>query len=142
MIIREPDKAKQLVCFDGLLLEGRNGYRNVWPTDIDGYIQLDVENLFILIELKYRPRFEGEMKYGQSNALVKLADAVGENCYVLLAEHEDTDTSKPIMVKDALVTRIYRGSMGWIDWNKTVKATVESIIKARKDVKAIWQKRR
>lgn len=135
MIIREPEKAKQLVLFDGLRFEGRNGYRNVWPTDIDGYIQLDVENLFFLLELKYK----GGMKYGQSSALTKLADAVGENCYVLLAEHDAGDPSKPIMVKDAVVKRIYRGCMGWIPYNKPVVNTVETIINARKDVQRIWK---
>lgn len=136
MIIREPEKAKQLVCFDGLKFEGRNGYRNVWPTDIDGYIQLDVENLFFLLELK----FKGGMKYGQQSALTKLADAVGENCYVLLAEHDDADPSKPIMVRRAVVKRIYRGRMGWLDWDRSVKETVEAIIKSRKDVQKIWKR--
>lgn len=136
MIIREPAKAKQLVCFDGLYLEGRNGFRNVWPTDIDGYIQLDVENLFLFLELKYI----GGMKYGQSSALTKLADAIGENAYVLLAEHDVKDPSKPIMAKDAQVKRIYRGKMGWIDGYTTVKGTVDAIIKVRKEVKGKWNK--
>lgn len=136
MIIREPAKAKQLVCFDGLYLEGRNGFRNVCPTDIDGYIQLDVENLFLFLELKYI----GGMKHGQSSALTKLADAIGENAYVLLAEHDVKDPSKPIMAKDAQVKRIYRGKMGWIDGYTTVKATVDAIIKVRKEVKEKWQK--
>ena len=135
MIIREPEKAKQLVCFDGLLLEGRNGYRNVWPTDIDGYIQLDVENLFVLIELKYK----GGMKYGQASALTRLADAVGENCYVLLAEHDVSDPAEKILVKDAMVKRIYRGRMGWITYYRTVKDTLDTIIKARKEVKNVWK---
>lgn len=137
MIIREPAKAKQLVCFDGLYLEGRNGFRNVWPTDIDGYIQLDVENLFLFLELKYI----GGMKYGQSSALTKLADAIGENAYVLLAEHDVKDPSKPIMAKDAQVKRIYRGKMGWIDGYTSVKGTVDAIIKVRKEVKGKWQKK-
>lgn len=137
MIIKEPAKAKQLVCFDGLYLEGRNGFRNVWPTDIDGYIQLDVENLFLFLELKY----VGGMKYGQSSALTKLADAIGENAYVLLAEHDVKDPSRPIMAKDAQVKRIYRGKMGWIDGYMTVKSTVDAIIKVRKEVKGKWQKK-
>lgn len=139
MIIREPEKAKQLVCFDGMKFEGRNGYRNVWPTDIDGFIQLDVENLFILLELKYAPKFD-EMKKGQNKALTRLADAVGENCYVLLAEHNVTDPQKPILVKDAIVTKIYRGCMGWIPYNTPVGETVERIIRARKETKGIWKK--
>ena len=140
MIIREPEKAKQLVCFDGLTLEGRHGYRNVWPTDIDGFIQLDAENLFILIELKFEPKFDGNMKYGQSRALTRLADAVGENCYVLIAEHNIADPAKAIMVKDAQVTRIYRGCMGWIETRSTVKSTVENIVRVRKEVKDKWKR--
>ena len=139
MIIREPAKAKQLICFDGLRFEGRNGFRNVWPTDIDGYIQLDAENLFFLLELKYAPKYDG-VKKGQAGALTRLADAVGENCYVLIAEHEVTNPKDPIMVRDAIVKKIYRGRLGWIDWNKPVKDTVEAIIKARKEIKGIWKK--
>ena len=135
MIIRDPAKAKQLVCFDGLYLTGRNGYRNIWPTDIDGYIQLDVENLFIFLELKYK----GGMKDGQERALTRLADAVGENAYVLLAEHDVSDPDKPIMVKDAEVKKIYRGGMGWIEGYTTVKAVVEQIIRARREVKERWK---
>ena len=136
MIIREPAKAKQLVCFDGLYLTGRNGYKNVWPTDIDGFIQLDVENLFIFLELKYK----GGMKYGQSNALTKLADAIGENAYVLLCEHDVKDPESPIMAKDAEVKRIYRGKMGWLDGYTTVQKTVEAIVKVRKEVKEQWKR--
>lgn len=135
MIIKEPEGATQLACFDGLFFAGRNGYVNVWPTDIDGYMQLDRENLFFLFELKYK----GGMKDGQARALTKLADAVGENCYVLLIVH-GTEPPKPIMVKDATVVRIYRGNMGWIDFNKPVKETIETIIKARKEVKEAWTK--
>ena len=136
MIIREPDKAKQLVCFDGMRFEGRQGYAKVWPTDIDGYIQLDREKLFFLLELKYK----GGMKYGQQSALTKLADAVGENCYVILAEHH-SDLPEPIMVKDAVTTAVYRGTLGWLERpiGLNVKDTVETIVHARREVLNTWK---
>ena len=136
MIIKEPQKAKQLVCFDGLYLEGRNGHMNVWPTDIDGFIQLDFENLFIFLELKFG---NSTMKYGQQKALTSLADAIGENAYVLLVEHNIKNPKTPIIVKDALVRSIYRGKMGWITCNETVQETVGKIIKVRKDVLKAWK---
>ena len=137
MIIKEPEKAKQLVCFDGLTLQGRHGYNNVWPTDIDGYIQLDVENLFIFLELK----FKGGMKYGQDKALTRLADAIGENAYVLLAEHDVADPRRPIMAKDAIVIRIYRGRMGWYETAGTVKSIIDKMITQRREVRQLWKTR-
>ena len=135
MIIKSQENAKQLVCFDGLYLTGRTGRKNVWPTDIDGFIQLDAENLFIFLELKYK----GDMKTGQSTALTRLADAIGENSYVLLAVH-DTQAPKPVLAKDAEVKRIYRGSMGWIEGHSvSVKRTVEHIVEARKEVLEAWR---
>lgn len=44
--------AKQLISFEGMKYDGRNGYKNVTPTDVDGFMQLDVENCFIFFELK------------------------------------------------------------------------------------------
>lgn len=105
------EKASQLVKFDGLLYKGKSGALTVTPTDIDGLIQLDVENCIILFELKY----QGGMPEGQKQAYSKLCDAIeggGVNCVVFLAEHE-TDYPAPIMAKDARVTEVYRKESGW-----------------------------
>lgn len=98
--------AKQIVSFDGMKFEGRNGKLNVTPTDIDGYIQLDKENLFIFFELKH----DGGMSAGQSDALTRLCDAIQASkkfgCIVLLAVH-NTPHDKPIIAKDAIVRCAY-----------------------------------
>lgn len=64
--------AKQLVSFEGMKYKGRMGYNNVTPTDIDGFIQLDVWNCFIFFELKKY----GVPPDGQGCALSNLVDAV------------------------------------------------------------------
>ena len=78
--------AKQLVSYGGLVFKGKTGHYNVTPTDIDGLIQLDNENCFIVIELKH----SGDAPEGQKKALQNLAAAIrkgGSNCVVILAEH-------------------------------------------------------
>lgn len=99
------DFAKQVVSFDGLLFRGRNGISNVTPTDIDGMVQLDKENCFVIFELKY----SGGMPTGQSTALTKLCDAIqagGTNCVLIVAIH-NTPYPKPIIAKDAKATCAY-----------------------------------
>lgn len=98
--------AKQLVSFDGLKFNGRNGIANVTPTDIDGLVQLDNENCFIFFELKH----SGDVPSGQSDALTKLVDAVqagGTNCVLFVAIHQ-TEFPETIMAKDSIVDRYYR----------------------------------
>lgn len=97
--------ADQVVSFDGMLFTGRNGVRNVTPTDIDGVVQLDNENCLILFELKH----SGGVPFGQSSALAKIADAVERgdtHCIVVVATH-NTPYPETIMAKDAKVVWIY-----------------------------------
>lgn len=98
------EAAKQIVSFDGMKFTGKQGYKNVTPTDIDGFIQLDNENTFIFFELKY----SGGMPRGQAHAYEKLCDAIekgGASCAVFLAEHDIKNGT--IMAKDAIVTFVY-----------------------------------
>lgn len=105
--------AKQIVSFDGLRFMGRNGLCNVTPTDVDGLVQLDKENCFILFELKH----SGDMSTGQESALTKLCDAIqagGTNCIVFMAVH-NTPYPEPIIAKDAVVKRVYWNGRWYID---------------------------
>ena len=98
---------KQLVSFEGMEYEGRSGFTSVTPTDIDGYLQFDNGNIFILYELKYKNRRKDNS--GQERALKSLADTVsrgGGCCLVIFAEHE-TPYPEPIIAKDAKVTEAY-----------------------------------
>lgn len=97
--------AKQLVSFEGMKYRGRSGYRNVTPTDIDGFIQLDENNCFIFFELKR----SGIPSVGQGSALTSLVDAVsksGSNCVLFVAQH-DEQSENTIIAKDSIVNRIY-----------------------------------
>lgn len=99
--------AKQLVSFDGMVYQGRNGVKNVSPTDIDGYIQLDDGHINIIFELKHKG---GVLPKGQRDALTKLIDDL--NCstvatnILIVAEHNN-DVGSKIIAKDATVKEYY-----------------------------------
>lgn len=123
--------ARQLVSFDGMRYEGRCGLENVTPTDIDGYIQLDLHNIFIIFELKHI----GIPSDGQKNALVKMVDALRHdkknNAVLFIAEH---NTDGMIIAKDAIVTKAYwRGR--WFDGvnGLTLDASIRKYIQFIRD---------
>ena len=102
--------AKQLVSFEGMRFRGREGKMNVTPTDIDGLVQLDIENCVIFFELK----FKDGMPSGQKRALESICDAVadgGRNSVVFLATH-DVPEGQTIIAKDA-ETRSYYWKGEW-----------------------------
>lgn len=97
--------AKRLVSFEGMKYKGRSGYRNVTPTDIDGFIQLDESNCFIFFELKK----SGFPPVGQGSALTNLVDAVsksGAKSVLFVAQH-DEENETTIIAKNSIVRRLY-----------------------------------
>lgn len=105
------DCAKQLISFEGLKFRGRNGVYNVTPTDIDGYVQLDIENCVIFFELKYT----GKVSEGQGSALSRLCDAVqagGMHCALIVAVHS-VPLPNVIIAKDAIVKTVYWKGKWW-----------------------------
>ena len=133
-MFQDESHAKQLISFQGMLYEGCDGKRNVTPTDIDGYIQLDNYDIFILFELK---KF-GPPSYGQGHAYAKMIDGLqdgGKNAVLIVAEHNTKD--QVIMAKDAVVTFIYVDGK----WHKiakkfsldeAIRRYIESVNKKRK----------
>lgn len=90
-ILQKPDKARQLLLFDGMELEGQCGVKNVTPTDVDAYIQLQVKDAFIFIESKLRG---SEIARGQKLALTSLVDGLCDakkNAILLHVEHDIED---------------------------------------------------
>lgn len=88
-----------------MLFKGRNEILNVSPTDIDGYIQLDKNNIFIFFELKHH----GEPSCGQKTALTAMVDTLRRgrgNAVLIIAKH-NTPANQMIMARDAVVTRTY-----------------------------------
>lgn len=101
---------KQLVLFDGMKYFGSNGYQNVTPTDIDGFIQLDKENAYIFFELKY----EGDLPSGQKRAYVNLVKTInkgGGRAVLFVAEHNSHE--QMINASTAICTKMYNGN-GWV----------------------------
>ena len=120
-------KAKQLVSFEGMLFNGRNGVKNVTPTDIDGFIQLDRENCFIFFELKY----SGDAPEGQISALEKAATAIqdgGRECAVFIAVH-NTPHTKTVKARDATVIKtFYSGKWYREPKGRTLQEMIERFI--------------
>lgn len=121
--------ARQLVSFEGMLYEGRQGKLNVSPTDIDGFIQLDKPNCFIFFELKK----QGSPPVGQGAALMRLVDAVeksGAKSVLFIARHGTSDT---IVAKDAKLAEAYWHHR-WIQQfhSVTLGDAIESFIRSAK----------
>ena len=108
---------KQPISFEGMVFQGRYGTMNVSPTDIDGLIQLDIVDCFILFELKYK----GSSSYGQAHAFASLVDAIsagGKNAVLFIAEH-NAKQNEIIYAKDSIVKQIYFEG----NWVKQMKTT-------------------
>ena len=103
--IQSVEFMKQPTDFSGMLFEGQKGYMNVTPTDVDGFVQLEKEQIFIFFELKY----SGDMPDGQKIALCSLVDALdkgGYNTTLILAVH-GTKAPEAIKAKNARVVKCY-----------------------------------
>lgn len=96
---------RQPTDFSGMLFEGASGYKTVTPTDIDGFTQLDKDNIYMFFELKY----SGDMPAGQEKALCRLVDNLGKagcNAVLFLARH-GTKLPNVIKAKDSSVVKCY-----------------------------------
>lgn len=119
--------ARQLVSFQGMKYKGRSGYKNVTPTDIDGFIQLDENNCFIFFELKKY----GLPSDGQGYALTSLVDAVtkgGGKSILFIAQHNEEGNST-IIAKDAVVKKMYWNGKWYEGDYRTLKDWIDRYIK-------------
>lgn len=94
------DRFKQPILFEGLTIG------KMYPTDIDAMTEYH-NRLFIFMEVKYENTALG---YGQQTALERLADAIqstGKDALVLVCRHTVEDRTKPVMLRDTLVTSAY-----------------------------------
>ena len=95
-----------------MLFKGRSEILNVSPTDIDGYIQLDRNNVFVFFELKHH----GDAPCGQKTALTTMVDTLRKghgNAVLIIATH-NTPAGKTIIARDAIVTATYSDG----EWKK------------------------
>lgn len=100
---RNKDRARQLLCFEGLR------WGTITPTDFDLFIDFYGRG-FVLGEIKHKGT---SVKRGQELALERAADAwdrAGVPCLTIVAEH-DVDIGD-VVVADAVVVR-YRWGGRW-----------------------------
>lgn len=100
------DYGRQLVSFEGMRYQGSTGLMNVTPTDIDGFIQLNKEDIFIFFELKHGKTF---IPFGQAEALTKLVDELNDKAILFVASH-GCENGEDIIAAETIVSRFY--------WNK------------------------
>jgi hypothetical protein len=119
--------ARQLVSFQGMKYKGRSGYRNVTPTDIDGFIQLDENNCFIFFELKR----DGDPPAGQGSALQSLVDAIdkgGAESVLFIAQHGEP-FENTIVARDSIVMWLYWKGRWRAGKKRTLGETIDRYIR-------------
>ena len=107
-------RAKQQVSFEGMIFPGRYGKLTVTPTDVDGFVQLDLKDAFIFFEVKHRDR---EMPNGQLDAMKKAVDAIKDgkhNSILVVAYHCVDDVEEKILAKDTIVRKYYTSKKWFI----------------------------
>lgn len=101
--INNPRRAKQLIDFKGLKIDGY-----IYPTDIDGLIEYK-DSEYILFEVKHG---NAEVPFGQRLALQRMVDdftKIGKQAVVLVCEHTVHDADKPVVAAWCKVREIYYG---------------------------------
>ena len=121
-------QAKQIISYEGMLFEGRSGVRNVTPTDIDGFIQLEVQDTFIFIETKHH----GNLPKGQEDSLERLSDVLyrraGNEVIVIVTEHS-TPQENTVLLRDTAVKKyLHRGEWHIVDTHISCLSFIEQYI--------------
>ena len=96
-------KASQPIDFSGLNLNGR-----IYPTDIDGLIEINNEE-YIIFEVKYR---DSEVPFGQRLALERMTDdfrKAGKRAVAIVCEHNVKNYEIPVKAADCPVREMYFG---------------------------------
>ena len=110
MIIKATEDSKIHIDFadrfrQPLLFEGMN-IGKMYPTDIDAMTEYH-DRLYIFMEVKYE---DTPTNYGQLTALQRTANALqetGRDAIVLICRHSVEDRTKPVLLKDTIVSNIY-----------------------------------
>lgn len=108
--INNPKRAKQLIDFKGLEVDGY-----IYPTDIDGLIEYK-DSEYILFEIKHG---SAEVPFGQRLALQRMVDdftKIGKQAVAFVCEHNVHDTDKIVVAAWCKVREIYYGNEK--EWRK------------------------
>ena len=98
--IDHADRFKQPLLFEDMTIG------KMYPTDIDAMTEYH-DRLFIFMEVKYA---DTQASYGQITALERMANALQEtdrDLIVFICRHEIEDRTKPVLLKDTVVTDAY-----------------------------------
>lgn len=105
-IIQFQDRFNQPLLFQGMTFD------KICPTDIDAFTEYH-NRFFIIMEVKYQ---DAPLSYGQETALSRLVDAIQEShriAVLFICRHQVSDRSKPILLKDTMVTDAYYNHQWW-----------------------------
>ena len=104
--IRDDDRAKQLIKFDGMELGER-----MWPTDVDALIEWKGKG-WLLFEVKHGGK---SVPRGQELSLERFVEDVekaGKYAVAAIVEHHIPNPFESIILADCDVRRIYKGWTG------------------------------
>ncbi len=91
----------QPLLFDGIQSD------KIYPSDVDSFIEL-FNKYLIMIEVKVKGK---DITLGQNIALSRICDSweadKNKTGMVLHVYHSEYDSSKPIMLKDCVVNKVY-----------------------------------
>lgn len=106
--IKFPARFRQPVSFEGM------EYGRIYPSDIDGIIDLSRFGGWVVFELK---RGDAKVPAGQRLLLeniVKDAEKAGNKAIAIIGRHEVANPEKAVILADAVVREYYCGSA----WHK------------------------
>ena len=110
--IQYEERFKQPLLFEGMT------FNKVCPTDIDAFTEYH-DRFFIIFEVK---RNDAQLSYGQKTALVRIVDAIqesGRNAVLYICRHNIGDCSKPVFLKNTIISEAYYCKQWYIIKPKT-----------------------
>lgn len=100
-VYEHPNRGKQLLRFDGMRF-----LDSITPTDIDALIEVR-NQIVVFFEAKLKDK---EVPFGQKLAierLVRNAGRAGKHAIAIIGEHNVTDPSEDVFLKDLLVREVF-----------------------------------
>ncbi|MBQ1779027.1 MAG: hypothetical protein IIZ93_16560 [Acidaminococcaceae bacterium] len=100
-VYEHPNRGKQLLRFDGMRF-----LDSITPTDIDALIEVR-NQIVVFFEAKLKDK---EVPFGQKLALERLvrnAGRAGKHAIAIIGEHNITDPSEDVFLKDLLVREVF-----------------------------------
>ena len=119
--IKYRGRRKQIIDYSGVR------YKNITPTDIDGYFEIQ-NKVYIFIELKLE---NAPFERGQELAFERLVDNIKKPAIFIIGIHNVTETYEDIKAHECVVWK-YRYDKKWYPPSKrmTIKELIDKFLKA------------